>query len=464
MTVSNRQLSVLAIVAVVMAALTLAVYSIDRTPRSQFQKGALLIQGLDVGKVAKITIAKKDKTVTLARSEDGFTIGERNNYPASTKKVNDFLIKVLGIRCGEKVTGDKANHPDLGVSKDSEDAITVQLLDADGKPIIGVVAGKGLARGSGTYVRLLDQDTVYASEEYLYLAADVTSYMDTDIVNVGKDDVEEVNVQLKDGSYAITRDKDNKAVLAPVPAGKRPKSSEPDSILGALSSLYFENVAPLAKAGVDWDATFTCKTKKHLAYTAQTGKKDDKYYVRVAAQGPPEDLIEASTRIGKNEPKEKLEKKDAVLTAAKKASEFNARHGVWAYQISEWKAKELRKPLADLVEDIPKDTTPAEIAASHILVSYKGAERSEATRTKEEARKRAEEALAKVKAKDADFAALAKEYSDDPGSKAKGGDLGTFKKGVMHKNFEEAAWKLKVGEISGIVESPFGFHIIKRTK
>ena len=71
--------------------------------------------------------------------------------------------------------------------------------------------------------------------------------------------------------------------------------------------------------------------------------------------------------------------------------------------------------------------------------------------------------LKKAKAKDADFAALAKEYSDGP-SKDKGGDLGTFKKGAMHKNFEEAAWKLKVDEISDIVETPFGFHVIKRTK
>lgn len=60
-----------------------------------------------------------------------------------------------------------------------------------------------------------------------------------------------------------------------------------------------------------------------------------------------------------------------------------------------------------------------------------------------------------------DFSELAKKYSDDPGSAAQGGDLGFVKKGVFYPEFEEAAFKLKVGELSGVVESPVGFHIIQ---
>ncbi|MDT3694801.1 MAG: peptidylprolyl isomerase [Ignavibacterium sp.] len=60
-----------------------------------------------------------------------------------------------------------------------------------------------------------------------------------------------------------------------------------------------------------------------------------------------------------------------------------------------------------------------------------------------------------------DFSELAKKYSDDPGSAAQGGDLGFVKKGVFYPEFEEAAFKLDVDEISGVVESPVGFHIIQ---
>jgi len=81
-------------------------------------------------------------------------------------------------------------------------------------------------------------------------------------------------------------------------------------------------------------------------------------------------------------------------------------------------------------------------------------------RIKKHARELAQSLLDSIKA-GADFAELAKKYSDDPGSASQGGDLGFVKRGVFYPEFEAAAFALKKGEISGVVESPVGFHIIQ---
>jgi peptidyl-prolyl cis-trans isomerase C len=101
--------------------------------------------------------------------------------------------------------------------------------------------------------------------------------------------------------------------------------------------------------------------------------------------------------------------------------------------------------------------TPEMVKASHILVKV---DRSASEEEKKKAKEKATDILNKAKSGE-DFAKLASELSDDPGSKTKGGDLGFFAKGRMVKPFEDAAFSLKPGEISGLVESQYGFHIIK---
>lgn len=101
------------------------------------------------------------------------------------------------------------------------------------------------------------------------------------------------------------------------------------------------------------------------------------------------------------------------------------------------------------------------IAASHILLMYAGSMQSTASRSKDEARQQTEAMRAQI-AGGADFAALARKHSDCP-SGSEGGDLGSFGRGAMVPAFDAAAFALKPGEVSGIVETPFGFHLIRRT-
>ncbi len=108
---------------------------------------------------------------------------------------------------------------------------------------------------------------------------------------------------------------------------------------------------------------------------------------------------------------------------------------------------------------------PDAIIAQHILVAYKSAKRAPkgVTRSKPDAKARADEALAKIRA-GTTFEDAVSQYSDDAGSVDRMGSVGKFRRDAMDPAFSAAAFALRVGQVSEVVETPFGFHIIKRTQ
>jgi peptidyl-prolyl cis-trans isomerase D len=105
-------------------------------------------------------------------------------------------------------------------------------------------------------------------------------------------------------------------------------------------------------------------------------------------------------------------------------------------------------------------STPEERRASHVLVK---AEQGASADARAKAKARAEALLAEARGNPAGFADLARKNSEDPGSAPAGGDLDFFGRGAMVKPFEDATWALKKGEISNLVESDFGYHVILLT-
>lgn len=103
-------------------------------------------------------------------------------------------------------------------------------------------------------------------------------------------------------------------------------------------------------------------------------------------------------------------------------------------------------------------STPELRKAAHILIAV---DSKASVADMQAARAKAEQILQQLKQAPAQFAQLAQKYSQDPGSAANGGDLGMFGRGMMVKPFDDAVFKLLVGEVSGLVQSDFGFHIIK---
>ena len=108
-------------------------------------------------------------------------------------------------------------------------------------------------------------------------------------------------------------------------------------------------------------------------------------------------------------------------------------------------------------QNIDQYKVPNRVHAEHILFMTVGKTDAEVA----EIRKKAEDVLAQAKKKGANFEELAKKYSEDPGSKAKGGDLGWVLQGQMVPEFEKATFSLNKGEISDLIKTQYGFHIIK---
>ena len=127
-------------------------------------------------------------------------------------------------------------------------------------------------------------------------------------------------------------------------------------------------------------------------------------------------------------------------------------------------AKDVAVPEDDLrkyyAENASRYAVAEERRASHILVKV---DPDKPAADKAAAKQKAEDLLAQVRKNPAAFAELAKKHSDDSGSAVKGGDLDFFGRGMMVKPFEDAVYAMKPGEISNLVESDFGFHIITLT-
>lgn len=102
-----------------------------------------------------------------------------------------------------------------------------------------------------------------------------------------------------------------------------------------------------------------------------------------------------------------------------------------------------------------------QVSASHILLMYEGSASSSATRSKEEAATQIADLKTQIEG-GAEFADIARDNSDCP-SGAQGGDLGSFGRGQMVPEFETATFAMEVGDLSDVVETDFGYHLIQRT-
>ncbi|MHC4430712.1 MAG: DUF4340 domain-containing protein [Planctomycetota bacterium] len=357
---SNRKLTILAVVACVMVLWAVVQSRLANRRSTQTNEPAYLIQGLDPALIGAIVLDEGEDKVALKRQGNGFVVETKGGYPAKTSEVNSLISKCLEIKTAQLITEDSKNHEDLEVTEDKARTVVkfFKTADPNSAVLAGVVVGKTEELGQGTYVRMLSSDSavsdrVLSAPEVPWISTGVMSYIEQELVSAESDQIESVTVVSPDGQYTLKREEDgDDPVLVDMPADKKLKTSDARSVLTALTSLRFDDVKK-KPTDMTFDRQYICRLKDSTEYTLRIAREkdeeDEKTYVACEAQFTDTTPVTKDSDV---ESEEELKAKEAKLLARDAANGFAARHKVWIYEIPSYKANNLTKELADLLEDV----------------------------------------------------------------------------------------------------------------
>jgi hypothetical protein len=286
-------------------------------------------------------------------------VANKADYPADPKQINDLITKCLDIKTTELYTDNPKNHEDLEVTEEKAKNV-IQFFKADGSLLTGVIVGKSLETGQGSYVRRPTEDPVYLAASVPWFRSGALEYVNQEIASIERDDVNSVTVTTPEGPYTLQAGAGDTVALIDPPAGRKLKDSDAKSVMNALDSLRFDDVnTPEELSDLDFDHLFVCRMDDSTQYRLRVAKQGDKTYVKCDAQFT--DTTPVTMTPGQVESEEELKRKEAKLQAQEKAQKFTRRHKGWIYEVPDWKANYLTKKKSELLED---EEPPVEAEAS----------------------------------------------------------------------------------------------------
>jgi len=352
---SNRKLVILGIVAIVMVILAGVQMRFSTGKQSRgFSAPSYLIQGLDTDKIASIVLGTADDQVILTRSGKRFVVASKADYPAKTTEINGVIAACLDIKTAEFVTGNPANHADLGVTE-ADAAHVVKLFGTDGNPITGLLISPPGTDRPESYVRLISSNDVYITLDRSWPArfSDI-DFIDTALLNIDRDKIVSVTVTSPDKTYTLKKEgTENVITLENMPDGKKLKDTQYEQVFFAIESLSFDDVKKDSSdvSGLKFDSTYICRLENSTVYTFSIAQKDDSTHIKCQAMFTDQTLVTKEREV---ESAEELKKKEAILLARNGVKTFSEKHADWIYQIPKFKADNITKKLEDLLENIEK--------------------------------------------------------------------------------------------------------------
>ena len=361
---SNKKLTILFVVAAVMVVLAVVTSQLSTRKPSVSYKNVNLIQGFDTGKIATVILKSKDEETKITRGAgDQFVVTNKDNYPALINEINGLVAEILDIKTVDLITEDPTNHTDLGVSEDNARYI-VKFLDKDAKPIEGfggIIISESDPEKQGIYVRLLGEDKVYLIDGSPWPRMSGLDYIDKRLTSAEADQIKSVKVTYQGGDYTLAKKDDSEDILLEggIPEGKQFKGGDYKQVFTALTDMQFTDVQNASKAeDLNFDSMYTCTLADSTVYTFRIAAKDDKTFIEADAEFTGDTSV--SITPDGSESDEELKEKEAKLVAITEALKFRNRHTGWVYEISSFKADNLKKKLDDLLEDKPEEEKTAE--------------------------------------------------------------------------------------------------------
>ena len=336
-----RSFAALAVVTVVALAIAIATYAAQNRWSQAKVSGAGLFPGLaaQASRIAKIELKQGDKTLTLARDKEAWSLADRGGYPAKPEAVRALLVKLAGAELVESKTRNKDRYALLELedpaAKDAKSRL-LRLLDDKGGVIAEAIVGKKRfdafgGSKSGTYVRKPGDAQTWLSNADLDVSVAVRDWVQADVLDLPAAKIAKVTIEIPgEEPLVIARDAADatKYALVGMPEGKKLKEGAGiDAIVRAAGNIDLEDVRKPAAAAAPAGDVSVAKIEADggLAVTLRLRKEGEDTWVSLEATGADGD-------------------------AKKTADDITKRTQGWEFKVPAHKAQSILKRRADLFE------------------------------------------------------------------------------------------------------------------
>lgn len=380
---TSRNLSILGLVAVL--AVVAGVWLAGRQAATPATESAALYpdlkEQLDAVTTVRIVKAGGTPAVELKRGDGGWTVSERNNYPADEARLRKLLTSVAEAKVIEEKTSNPESYSTLGVEDVSNaDASGMQLEIEGTKAPVKLIVGKHASGASSHYVRRADEPKSWLINKSLDTSSSADQWLRRDIIDVSTDRVQSAEVKIGNAKPYTALKKtraDAEFAVEGLPKGKELSSpSAAYNFASALSGLTLNDVKPASELTDKPSAQTTFKTFDGLVVEAAGWKTDDKHYIALktsydaalaekfkvataetekkdAAEGDKKDAAATDSEgapPAADEPAEEKTAKPETRNVEEEATKANAQLSGWVYEVPGYKYDAIFKPVDELIK------------------------------------------------------------------------------------------------------------------